>query len=142
MHYFLGIGVHYISSGIVLSQRKFTQDLLSDFDMLHCKPANTLLPQHLRRTLDLGDLLPNSSTYRAILGKLKFLTHTRPDLCFVVQTLSQFMQAPPISHMEALFHVLRYVKATASQGILMNGFESTITQCLFGLGLGHMSNDS
>ena len=54
------------------------------------------------------------------------MTHTRPDLAFATQLLSQFMQTPKQSHFDALLHVLQYVNTTAGQGILLKG-EDTLT---------------
>ena len=56
--------------------------------------------------------------YKQLVGKLNFLTSTKPDLSFTVQTLSQFMQAPSIDHCNALLHTLNYVSSTTGQGIL------------------------
>ena len=56
-----------------------------------------------------------------LVGKLNFLTHTRPNLAYCVQTLSQFMHSLTSAHMTTLTHVLRYINCTASQGILMKG---------------------
>lgn len=50
----------------------------------------------------------------SIRGKVDFLTKTRPDLSYTVQTLSQFMQQPRSSHWEALMRVLKYVNATCA----------------------------
>ena len=114
LHYFLGLEVTYLSNGVSLTQRKFTQELLQDTGFLHAKPAATPLPLHCKLTHDDGELLQDPSYYRTIIGKLNFLTHTRPDLSYTVQTLSQFMQSPRTSHFLALEHTLRYL--TGSSG--------------------------
>ena len=56
-----------------------------------------------------------------MVGKLNFLTNTRPDLAYTVQFLSQFMQNPRIPHALALQHTLNYVHTTSSQGIIIKG---------------------
>ena len=119
LHYFLGFEVTYLPTGISLSQRKFTADLLQDTGFHTSKPAATPLPLHCRLTPEDGDLLPDPSFYRALVGKLNFLTHTRPDLSYVVQCLSQFMQVPRTTHLLALHHTMRYLNGTAGQGILL-----------------------
>nr|XP_016497728.1 PREDICTED: uncharacterized mitochondrial protein AtMg00810-like [Nicotiana tabacum] len=66
------------------------------------------------------ELLPDPSKYQRLLGKLLYLTVTRLDIAFSVQTLSQFMQKPKRSHMEAAQRVVRYVKNQPGQGILLS----------------------
>lgn len=66
--------------------------------------------------------------YRCLVGKLNFLTNTRPDLAFTVQHLSQFLQQPREAHYKALMHVLRYVASTMGQGILLKGNEHLTLQ--------------
>jgi hypothetical protein len=46
--------------------------------------------------------------YRQLIGSFMYLVNTRPDLCFVVNTLSQFMVEPKRVHWVAVKHVLRY----------------------------------
>lgn len=92
------------------------------------KGAVTPLPQNLKLQTDKGSLLPDPTLYRSLVGKLNFLTHTRPDLAFTVQCLSQFMQSPRTSHLEALHHTLRYVAQTAGQGILLQASDKLTLQ--------------
>ncbi|CAL0323017.1 unnamed protein product [Lupinus luteus] len=55
--------------------------------------------------------------YRQIVGRLLYLTNTRPDLSFAIQQLSQFMAAPTVNHYKAMTRVLRYIKGTPGQGL-------------------------
>ncbi|XP_070015238.1 uncharacterized mitochondrial protein AtMg00810-like [Nicotiana sylvestris] len=77
--------------------------------------------EHIEVTSNLDDaVLLDPNSYQRLLGKLLYLTITRPDIAFSVQTLSQFMQKPKRSHMEATLRVIRYVKNQPKQGVLLS----------------------
>ena len=59
---------------------------------------------------------------------MNFLTTTRPDLAYAVQSLSQFMHAPRFSHLATLLHTLRYVSHIAGQGILLKASDELCLQ--------------
>jgi len=119
LHYFLGLEVSRLPKGIVLSQHKFTQELLQDAAISTLTPVATPLPLNCKLTSTEDSSLDDPTHYRGLIGKLNFLSHTRPDLSFAVQHLSQFMQTTHTHHLHALIHLLRYLKGTAGQGILL-----------------------
>ncbi|XP_015165001.1 uncharacterized mitochondrial protein AtMg00810-like [Solanum tuberosum] len=64
-------------------------------------------------------VLDDPSVYQKLVGRLLYLTITRPDIAFAVQLLSQFMHSPKTSHMKVAMRVVRYVKQAPGMGILM-----------------------
>ena len=54
--------------------------------------------------------------YKQIIGSLMYLTYTRPDICFVVNTLSQYLVQPRCVHLIVAKHVMRYLKGTTDLG--------------------------
>lgn len=69
------------------------------------------MEQKLQLDKDGGQLV-NPTEYRCIVGSLRFLTHTRPDISFAVGVVSRFMEKPTGKHQMALKHILRYSQGT------------------------------
>ena len=59
-----------------------------------------------------GEILDEPDMYRRLIGRLLYISLTRPDICYAVQHLSQFMSMSRKPHWEAAMHVLRYLKGT------------------------------
>ncbi|XP_031259114.1 uncharacterized protein LOC116117191 [Pistacia vera] len=57
------------------------------------------------------------SSYRRLVGRLLYLTSTRPDLSFAIQQLNQFLDKPTSVHQQAANHVLRYIKSYPANGL-------------------------
>lgn len=119
LHYFLGIEVNKVNDGLLLSQGKYTADLLKKTNMSDCKPFNTPLSTSEKLSLHEGDLLGSSDAtqYRSIVGALQYLTLTRPDISFSVNKVCQFLHAPTTVHWATVKRILRYLKYTASLGL-------------------------
>ncbi|XP_019256260.1 PREDICTED: uncharacterized protein LOC109234646 [Nicotiana attenuata] len=64
--------------------------------------------------------LEDKGGYQRLVGRLLYLTMTRPDIAFGVQVLSQYMHAPKVSHMEAAQRVVRYIKTAPGLGLFMS----------------------
>ena len=74
----------YRHDGVIVSQRKFTSDLLRDFDMLSCKTTSSPLDYTEKLKATDGKLLTDPTQYRKLIGKLNFLTKTRMDISYSV----------------------------------------------------------
>jgi hypothetical protein len=111
MHYFLGLEVWKKPSEIFLSQSRYAFDVLRKFGMLDCKSITTPMIYNLKKLHDQATSLdPEDPTiYRQIIGSLMYLVHTRLDICYTVNALSQFMCEPKHIHMVVVKHILRYV---------------------------------
>ncbi|BBG97367.1 ABC-2 type transporter family protein [Prunus dulcis] len=120
LKYFLGIEVARSQQGIFLSQRKYVLDLLTDTGMLDCKPADTPIVQnhHLGEYPD--QVLTNKERYQRLVGRLIYLSHTRPDIAYAVSVVSQFMHSPSEDHMNAVLRILRYLKSAPGKGLMFS----------------------
>ncbi|RDY10922.1 Copia protein, partial [Mucuna pruriens] len=65
-----------------------------------------------------GEPYSDPKRYRRLVGKLIYLTITRPDISFAMGVVSQFMQALCVDHWAAILRILRYIKKTPKQGLL------------------------
>ena len=85
--------------------------------MLRCRLASTPMDPNLKLFVESGELLSNPSMYQRLIGRLIYLTNTKPDLTFAVSVVSQFMHAPRTAHMDAVHHILRYLKRSPNHGL-------------------------
>jgi hypothetical protein len=117
MHYLLGLEVWKIPKKIFLNQGKYAAEILKRFDMLECKAMNAPMETKLKLLVDTSSELVDATIYRQIIGSLMYLMNTRPDICFVVNTLSQYLVETRRVHIVAAKHVMRYLKGTLEYGL-------------------------
>jgi hypothetical protein len=117
MRYFLGLEVRQGKSGIFVSQEAYAKDILKKSRMEECKPV--AIPMELGTKLSKfegGDRV-DASKYRSLVGSLRYLTCTRPDISYSVGVVSRFMEEPKYTHWKAIKRILRYIKGTVSLGL-------------------------
>ena len=112
MKYFLGMEVARSNKGIFISQRKYILDLLEETGMLGCKPADSPIEANHHLGSNVGELT-EKERYQRLVGRLIYLSHTRPNISYDVGVVSQFMHEPRTSHLDAVYRILRYLKCHA-----------------------------
>lgn len=119
LHYFLGIEVSKVANGLILTQEKYANDILSRVGMKDCKPVSTPLLTSEKLSAHEGTPLgPNDATqYRSVVGALQYLTLTRPDIAYAVNKVCQFLHAPTLVHWTMVKRILRYIKYTVNYGL-------------------------
>ena len=85
--------------------------------MLGCKPADTPMDSTTKLGAKENCAPVDKGRYQRLVGKLIYLSHTRPNIGFSVSMVSQFMNNPNEEHMEAVYRILRYLKLTPGKGL-------------------------
>ncbi|RVW72252.1 Retrovirus-related Pol polyprotein from transposon RE1 [Vitis vinifera] len=128
LKYFLGMEVARSRKGMVVSQRKYILDLLKETSMLGCKPIDTPMDSQKKLGIEKESTPVDRGRYQRLVGRLIYLSHTRPDIGFVVSAVSQFMHSPTEEHMEAVYRILRYLKMTRGKGLFFRKTENRDTE--------------
>ena len=118
LRYFLGIEVAQSNHGIVISQRNYALDLLEETELLNSKSVETPIDPNAKLLPSQGELLSDSEKYTKLVGKLNYLTVTRPDISFAVSVVSQFLNSPCVDHLNAVTRILKYIKGSPRKGLL------------------------
>ena len=85
--------------------------------MMDCKVMTTPMASNLKLLSDASSESVDATMYHQTIGSLMYLTNTRPDICFAVNTLSQYLTDSRSVHLIAAKHIQRYLKGTIDYGI-------------------------
>ena len=118
-----------------LSQQAYANEILEDFGMLQSQPEHVLLPPGIHLLSDMDSESTDVNQHCKLVGKLIFLTTTRPDLSYAVSTVSRYMAAPQQAHLDTAKHILWYLKKTSDYGLLYQNNSTNSIQ-------GYMDADS
>jgi hypothetical protein len=117
LSYYLGIEVKQGDDGISLCQSTYGGKLLEQCGLGYCNPRASPMESRLKLSKQSTVEVVNATRYRRVIGALRYLLHTRPDLAFLVGYLSRFTEVPREDHLIAVKHILRYVVGTRSHGL-------------------------
>jgi Reverse transcriptase (RNA-dependent DNA polymerase) len=123
LRYFLEIEIARGAEGIILSQRKYVLDLLTEIGMLGYRSAVAPIDQKFKLSAEAGEPV-DRERYQRLVGRLIYLRHTRPDISFVVSVVSRYMHDPREGHMDDVYQILRYLKNALGKGLIFrkNGY--------------------
>ncbi|XP_057981173.1 uncharacterized protein LOC131166603 [Malania oleifera] len=108
LRYFLGLEISPTFDGYSLTQVKYASDLHTRAGLTDCKITDSLLDPNIKLRPTDGELLPDITRYRQLVGSLIYLTVTRPNIAYAVHLVSQFMSAPRSVYYAAVPRILRY----------------------------------
>ncbi|KAK2974858.1 hypothetical protein RJ640_001909 [Escallonia rubra] len=117
MSYYLGIEVKQRDNGIFISQEGYAKEILKKFKMDDANPVSTPVECGVKLSKkDVGEKV-DPTFFKSLVGSLRYLTCTRPDILFGVGLISRYMEAPTVTHMKAAKRILRYLKGTIEFGL-------------------------
>lgn len=119
LRYFLGMEIARNKYGIFVSQRKYVLDLLKEIGLLGCKPVDTPVDCNAKITDQNTSAPIDKGRYQRLV-----LAHTRSDIAFVVNSVSQFMHAPYEEHLEAVMRIFKHLKGSPGRGLLFKKGQS------------------
>ena len=117
LSFYLGIEVHQNDSGITLRQTAYAKRVVELAGLTDCNPALTPMEERLKLSRDSTTEEVDATQYRRLVGSLRYLAHTRPDLAFSVGYVSRFMQRPTTEHQQAVKRIICYVAGTLDHGL-------------------------
>lgn len=116
--YYLGIEVEQKDDYIQLKQSSYAKKILERAGMLDCNPCKYPMESRSPLNKDEHGKEVNSTQYKSVVGGLRYLVHTRPDIAFAVGIVSRFTERPTSMHLNAVKRILRYVKGTLNYGLV------------------------
>lgn len=117
LHFCLGIEIIRYPNSTFITQKKYVLDILARFNMTNSKISKTPMEQNLRFPKSEEDTPVDAQMFQRMVGSLIYLTITRPDICYVVNIISQHMHNPRECHLTAAKRILCYLNGTANLGI-------------------------
>ncbi|KAK1419234.1 hypothetical protein QVD17_28397 [Tagetes erecta] len=118
--YYLGVEVFQGKDEVCIKQEAYAKKILKEAGMLNCNPTHVPMDPNVKVAKFEDEEDFDATRYRKMVGCLRYLLQTRPDLAFSVGVVSRYMQNPKQSHAAIIKQILRYLQGTCGYGIKYN----------------------
>ena len=118
LSFYLGIEVEQKKDFITVKQTGYAKKVLEQFGMSDCNATRIPMDPGMKLDADKQGERTDATRYRRIIGCLRYLLHTRPDMSYSVGVASRFMEKPTVKHFNAVKQILRYLKGTLNLGLV------------------------
>ncbi|KAG6480984.1 hypothetical protein ZIOFF_057575 [Zingiber officinale] len=118
LSYYLGIEVEQQKNRILHRQSTYAKKILSQFKMENCNAIKHPMEPKTQLHKDLEGTPVDATEYRHIIGCLRYLLHTRPDLSYSIGMTRRYMERPAITHHKVVKQILKYLKGTIHFGLV------------------------
>nr|XP_027193132.1 uncharacterized protein LOC113788025 [Cicer arietinum] len=98
LSYFLGMKFTETKEGLLIHRKKYAGEILRRFNMADCNPVVTPIEVNAKLGTKIEEELVDSTIFKQVVGSLRYLCNTRPDIFFSVGVVSRFMERPKHSH--------------------------------------------
>ncbi|KAJ7959769.1 Retrovirus-related Pol polyprotein from transposon TNT 1-94 [Quillaja saponaria] len=117
MSYYLDFEVKQNDGGIFISQEVYAKYVLKKSQMLDSNSVNTPMECGVKLSKhDVGEKV-DPTLFRSLVGSLRYLTCTRPDILYAIGVVSRYMESPTSTHMKTAKRILRYLRGTLDYGL-------------------------
>jgi hypothetical protein len=117
LRYYLGIEVKQGADGITLCQGTYASKILEKVGLAYCNLRQTPMEARLKLSKHNTEPLVEATLFRSIVGSLRYLVNTRPDIAFAIGYVSRFLSETHEDHMLAVKHILHYISGTLNWGV-------------------------
>jgi len=116
LSYYLGMEVKQEKGQITICQKAYAKKILEMLNMTRCNPVDTPMEQRVKLTTAKPGTELDSTRYRSVIGSLRYLVNTRPDIAYAVGIARRFMEAPAKEHWSVVKRIVRYIAGTLDYG--------------------------
>ena len=118
LSYYLGIEVEQGDRYIKLKQAGYARKILEKAGLGDCNLTKYPMDPKEQITRDEGGENVDPTEFKSMVGGLRYLVHTRPDIAYSVGIVSRHMERPTKMHQDAVKRIMRYVKGTIHYGLV------------------------
>lgn len=101
-----------------MKQTSYAKKVLEKAGLFECNAVKFPMEHKLQLHADKTGTPVNSTQYKSMVGGLRYLVHTRPDIAYAVGIVSRYMERPTELHLSAVKRICRYVKGTLNYGLV------------------------